>query len=187
MNIEEKEKLKEEVKNVAYNTGTFFNIYEVSLSKVLKIIDKFELDPPKFEVPQCVLDFVDNSRELDYEFEEWFYYSNQPLEVYEWLNPKNKRQAELNALALVTLIVNGPDAVTVKKEKLYTVEIPDPNSKDTVYYLFKNEDGQVEIGSVLFLDTEPDDSWRDDPDMQLTEQEIKKDFEWTLKWKKEVV
>lgn len=152
-----------------------------------EIIDKFEVDQPKPAVPQCVLDFVDNSRELDYEFEEWFYYSNQPLEVYEWLNPENKRQAELNALALVTLIVNGPDAVTVKKEKLYTVEIPDPNSEDTVYYLFKNEDGQVEIGSVLFLETEPDDSWRDDPDMQLTEQEIKKDFEWALKWKKEVI
>lgn len=187
MNIEEKEKLKEEVKNVAYNSGTFFNIYEVSLSKVLKIIDKFEFNQPKLEVPQCVLDFVDNSRELDYEFEEWFYYSNQPLEVYEWLNPENKRQAELNALALVTLIVNGPDAVTVKKEKLYTIEIPDPNSKDIVYCLFKDKDGQVKIGSVLFLETEPDDSWRDDPDMQLTEQEIKKGFEWALKWKKEVI
>lgn len=63
---------------------------------------------------------------------------------------------------------------------------PNPNSKDTVYCLFKDEDGQVKIGSVLFLETESDDSWRDDPDMQLTEQEIRKDFEWAWQWKKEV-
>lgn len=82
-----------------------------------------DIDQPKLKIPQFMLDWVDNSRELDYEFEEWFYYSNQPLEVYEWLNPENKRQAELNALALVTLIVNGPDAVTVQKEKLYNVDV----------------------------------------------------------------
>lgn len=152
--------------------------FEVDLilkSAVLKLLD--QLDQPKLVVPKFVIDWVNNSREADYEFEEWFYYSNQPSVVYEWVNSENKRQSELNALALMTLIVNGPDAVTVEKEKLYTVKIPDPNSKDTVYCLFKDEDGQVKIGSVLFLETELDESWRDDPDMQLTEQEIRKDFD----------
>lgn len=79
------------------------------------------IDKPKPKMPQSMLDWVDDSRERDYEFDEWFDPDNQPLEVYKWLNPKNKRQAELNALALVTLIVNGPDAVTVEKEKLYQI------------------------------------------------------------------
>ncbi|MTB42129.1 DUF1642 domain-containing protein [Streptococcus uberis] len=48
---------------------------------------------------------------------------DQPKEVYKWLNCRNKRQADINALALVTLIVNGPDAVTVEKEKLYNVNV----------------------------------------------------------------
>ncbi|MFI3616132.1 DUF1642 domain-containing protein [Streptococcus uberis] len=158
----------------------------IPVNEVINIIDKIELAPPKPVVPQFVIDWVDNSREYNYEFDEWFEYNNQPREIYEWLNPENKRQADLNALALFTLIINGPEAVAVEKEKLFTVEIPDPNSKDTVYCLFKDEDGQVKIGSVLFLETEPDDSWRDDPDMQLTEQEIRKDFEWAWRWKKEV-
>lgn len=98
-----------------------------------------------------------------------------------------KRWYHKTETAIQTLINMHQFGYTIKKEKLYTVEIPNPSSKDTVYYLFKNEDGQVEIGSVLFLETEPDDSWRYDPDMQLTEQEIKKDFEWALKWKKEVI
>lgn len=79
------------------------------------------IDQPKLEVPQFVVDWVNDSRERYYDFDEWFEYNNQPREVYEWLNPENKRQADLNALALFTLIINGPDAVTVKKEKSYQI------------------------------------------------------------------
>lgn len=35
----------------------------------------------------------------------------ETLNIKNWLNPENKRQAELNTLALVTLIVNGANAV----------------------------------------------------------------------------
>ncbi|MCK1202887.1 DUF1642 domain-containing protein [Streptococcus uberis] len=83
--------------------------------------EDIQLDQPKLKIPQFMLDWVDDSREHGYEFDEWFYYSNQPLEVYKWLNCKNKRQADINALALMTLIVNGPDAVTVEKEKVYQI------------------------------------------------------------------
>lgn len=83
--------------------------------------EEVKLNQPKLKIPQFILDWVDDSRERYYEFDEWFDPDNHPLEVYKWLNPKNKRQAELNALALMTLIVNGPDAVTVEKEKLYQI------------------------------------------------------------------
>lgn len=72
-------------------------------------------------VTQYVADWVDNSREYDYDFDEWFDCSSQPDEIYKWLNCENKRQSELNALALATLIVNGRDAVIVEKEPRYTV------------------------------------------------------------------
>ncbi|MTB42132.1 DUF1642 domain-containing protein [Streptococcus uberis] len=85
--------------------------------------EEVKLDQPKPVVPQFAIDWVDDSREYDYEFDEWFEYNNQPREVYEWLNPENKRQADLNALALFTLIINGPDAVEVEKEKLYNVSV----------------------------------------------------------------
>lgn len=84
-------------------------------------------------VPQYVADWVDKSREYDYDFDEWFDCNSQPDEIYKWLNCENKRQSELNALALVTLIVNGRDAVTVEKEKRYTVRIR--NLDDEATYL----------------------------------------------------
>lgn len=141
------------------------------------------LDQPKLKIPQFMLDWVDDSRERDYEFDEWFDPDNQPLEVYKWLNCKNKRQADINALALVTLIVNGPDAVTVEKEKLYTVEIPNPNEGQSSFVLMRRQDGNIRIKvmhsyNLKLLET--------DSDFQLTEKEIKKDFDWAWQWKKEV-
>ena len=72
-------------------------------------------------VPQYVADWVDNSREYDYEFCDFFDCNNQSEEVYKWLNCENRRESEINALALATLIVNGRDAVIVEKEKKYRV------------------------------------------------------------------
>ncbi|MCK1199125.1 DUF1642 domain-containing protein [Streptococcus uberis] len=145
--------------------------------------EEVKLDQPKLKIPQFILDWVDDSREHGYEFDEWFYYSNQPLEVYKWLNKKNKRQKELNALALVTLIVNGPDAVTVEKEKLYTVEIPNPNRasnkavKKLMLFKTSADSPIIEIGFMGNPDS---------PLCKLTEAEIRKDFEWAWQWKKEV-
>lgn len=141
------------------------------------------LDQPKPKIPQFVIDWVNNSREADYEFEEWFYYSNQPSVVYEWVNSENKRQSELNALALMTLIVNGPDAVTVEKEKLYTVVIPNPHEKQLSYVLMRRPNGNVIINVVHSSNL---DLLKTDNDLQLTEQEIRKDFDWAFRWAAEV-
>lgn len=143
----------------------------------------FRLDEPvqpKPEIPQLVAEWIEKYKEKRCRLYHALEHVFDDVELGLYIKQQEGDYTEIIAKAWLY-------GYTVQKEKLYTVEIPDPNSKDTVYYLFKNEDGQVEIGSVLFLDTEPDDSWRDDPDMHLTEQEIKKDFEWTLKWKKEVI
>ncbi|MCK1187787.1 DUF1642 domain-containing protein [Streptococcus uberis] len=141
------------------------------------------IDQPKLKIPQFMLDWVDDSRERYYEFDEWFDPDNQPMKVYKWLNCKNKRQADINALALVTLIVNGPDAVTVEKEKLYTVVIPNPHEKQLSYVLMRQPNGNVIINVVHSSNL---DLLKTDNDLQLTEKEIKKDFDWAWQWKKEV-
>ncbi|PHV58230.1 hypothetical protein CS010_02265, partial [Streptococcus macedonicus] len=130
-------------------------------------------------VPKFVADWVDNSREYSFDFDEWFDYENQPPKVYCWLNPENKRQAELNALALITLIVNGANAVEVEQEKLYTVEIPDPNSYCDYRYLSRNDNG-------ICLDASNDTKWKQKKKNQFTESEIKQDFDWAWQFAKEV-
>ena len=68
----------------------------------------------------------------------------------------------------------------IEKEKLYTVEIPDPYGIYKIRYLFRNSVGNVRIGgndySDIFLNVET----------HLTETEIKKDFEWAFQFAKPV-
>ena len=139
MNIEEAKKY---VKENATN-GYFENQVVMPKEEILDLIDK--LNPPKPVVPQYVVDWVDKSREYDYDFDEWFDCINQSHDVYEWLNCENKRQAELNALAFTTLIVNGRDAVIVEEDPRYNVE---------------NRFG-VSVGYLLGLDTTENDSITD--------------------------
>ena len=66
----------------------------------------------------------------------------------------------------------------IEHEKLYTVEIPNPNGDSNRYGLCK-VDGKIIIGSFVFgLDRASN--------AKLTESEIKQDFEWAWQWAKEV-
>lgn len=66
----------------------------------------------------------------------------------------------------------------VKKEKLYTVEIPNPN--DFVHtILHRNEKG-------IIISYSADENYKNIKQNQLTEAEIKKDFEWAWQFKEEV-
>ena len=67
----------------------------------------------------------------------------------------------------------------VEKEKLYTVEFPNPNS-DNHLVLRKNFDGKVCI-SLLHSEY-----WRGNESTQLTEAEIREGFAWAWKYAKEV-
>lgn len=67
----------------------------------------------------------------------------------------------------------------VEKEKLYTVEIPNPNAGGHVV-LCKTSDGIV---SIFFTGMA---RWRGGKNFQLTEAEIKKDFAWAWEFRKEV-
>lgn len=98
-------------------------------NQVLDIVSRIS-EPQKAVVPQYVADWVDNSRECDYEFCDFFDCNNQSEEVYKWLNCEKRRQSELNALALSTLIVHGRDAVIVEKETRYKVRIRNLNAEN---------------------------------------------------------
>lgn len=144
---------------------------------VLEIIEQID-EPEKPVVPQYVADWVANSREYDYEFCDFFDCNCQSEEVYRWLKCENRRQSELNSLALSMLVVHGRDAVIVEKEKLYTVEIPNPNlNAHTI--LQKTDNGIVLIGVRHAR-------WRGWENSKLTESEIKQDFDWAWQFAKEV-
>ena len=152
----------------------------ICLQDITDIINTID-EPQKPVIPKFVAEWVDDSMEYRYGFDEWFDCNNQPEKVYDWLNPENKRQAELNALALVTLIVNGADAVEIEKEKLYTVEIPNPNSAGGKLVLFK----QQSSGRLILDMLNP--NINKPKYLHLTESEIKQDFEWAWQFANELI
>lgn len=176
MNIEEAIKHIEQM-------GEYERFVDEPISKVSVLSIIRQIKQPKLVVKQCVIDWVDYSRERHYDFDEWFDCDNQPTEVYKWLNPKNRKCADKNALALVTLIVNGPDAVTVEKEKLYTVEIPNPNRNSKGCAKFRLE----KLGDKVYLvKRKSKDVYQNKDSQKLTEKEIRKDFDWAWQFAKEV-
>ncbi|WP_373768410.1 DUF1642 domain-containing protein [Jeotgalibaca porci] len=148
-----------------------------TLTRTISVNPKWEKvtiepDQPKIEVPQFVAEWYDEHKirlevELIFlcwkikeiyaegDFEKWFESHDNPIQ---------------------TLINMHQFGYTVEKEKLYTVEIPNPNGCNL--YLIKL-DKEVVITSDVIADVFPDN-------LQLTEQEIRKDYDWAWQWKKEV-
>lgn len=69
----------------------------------------------------------------------------------------------------------------IKKEKLYTVELPNPNEPDSGYIVLQKDNH-----NKVYIDLHYVDNWRKLRGVQLTEAEIKKDFEWAWQFAKEV-
>ena len=67
----------------------------------------------------------------------------------------------------------------IEQCKLYTVEIPDPNSYMYYRYLSRNDNG-------ICIDASNYAKWKQKKKNQFTEAEIKQDFEWAWQFAKEV-
>ena len=88
---------------------------------------------------------------------------------------------QLENKPIQTLVNMHQFGYEVEKEKLYTVEIPNPNSFSLII-LRRNEEGKIYISFNI-----PNlEKWKTDENIQLTESEIKKDFEWAWKFAEEV-
>ena len=72
----------------------------------------------------------------------------------------------------------------VEKEQMYTVEIPNPNRvTEPIIYLSRGEEGKIFLNSWFVYESK---NWKNQPYAQLTESEIKEDFEWAWPFAKEV-
>lgn len=168
MNIEEAKKAIRELD--AFNYCDFKGNL-VRKIDVLSILD--QIDQPQPEVPQMIFDVIKSfDDDVDYLHH---HMSRQSDEVREWLT-HNEREFYEAWLAYPN--------ITVEKEKLYTVEIPNPNERQLSFVLMRQLSGNVSI-KVMHRDNL--DLLNIDNDLQLTESEIRKDFDWAWQFREEVV
>ena len=148
---------------------------EAGLSYALELVEELD-EPEKAVIPQSVADWLEvckenlaiglfvamNPNALEV--------NNQSAETIYWL--KSARNQETFAKAWLY-------GYEVEKEKLYTVEIPNPHGLGHTV-LVKDMYGNIFITYVMNSD------WRKSKVSQLTEAEIKKDFDWAWRFAKGV-
>ncbi|CYU27576.1 DUF1642 domain-containing protein [Streptococcus suis] len=155
-----KQEAIEKLTNIANGTGW------VTCTSACNIISQIH-EPQTVVVPKFVAEWIEKkTKSLGWSFKVAL---NNPIDsVYGWLANRNNQETFARAWL---------DGYEIEREKLYTVEIPDPNCLDVVTFLCK-ENGKVFIGGDIFWDELPNYNWKKEPENQLTESEIKQDFEW---------
>ena len=156
----------------------------VDKNKVLGIIYQID-ESQKVVVPQFVADWLEVCKE-----NLWFGLSTamshstsamkkKPNWVKGWFNLKDNQETFAKAWLF---------GYEVEKEKLYTVEIPNPICDEySRTFLGKYESGKVGLYNWLdYTSIEFADNWKQEEYAQLTEAEIKEDFEWAWRFAKEV-
>ncbi|WP_270986853.1 DUF1642 domain-containing protein [Streptococcus agalactiae] len=163
MNIEEAKKL---IDKQSIGKGGVGDIPVVKTNIVKVLLD--QLDKPKLEVPQMIADVIESfDEDVNYLHEHMSYQSD---EVREWLT-HNEREFYEAWLAYPN--------ITVEKENLYTVEIPNPNSDLKIIL--------VKVNKKLKLIEAYEDQLEEYKNIRnVTEQEIRKDFDWAWQFAKEV-
>lgn len=167
------EKIENEIPDFILND--YHRGRETGLTYALELVNQLD-EPEKPIVPQFVADWYEANKEdfefnlysLCVEFHEW----GLGGEIGSWFSKTSNKSIEI-------LVLMHQFGYEVEKEKLYTVELPNPNSLD---YLMLQKDRRGKI-SVAWYCT---DSWREDERVRLTEAEIKKDFNWAWQFAKEV-
>ncbi|HFH9833950.1 TPA: DUF1642 domain-containing protein [Streptococcus suis] len=188
MNKQEAIELLQEMAEESFELAKIHVVYIDSIVEVVNEID----EPQKPKVSRAAVEFYEKYKDEILSLDEWFsdFYSKEAIEDFprmeeltEWLHGNDSETNRRRELALATLVTLGIDAVDIEQEKLYTVDIPNPvltDNSDSVTVLMKTDFGVALTDVVNYIGR------KQEPAYQLTESEIKQDFEWLWQWAKEV-
>lgn len=153
-----------------------FAIEMIPKGEALEIVDQLD-EPEKPVVPQFVADWYEENKD-DFEFSLYtlvteFRQRKLNKKLHTWYGNLENKPTE-------TLVMMHKFGYEVEKEKLYTVEFPNPNGFIRLV-LCKDCDGKLFVATFS-----GGDCWETFGKCKLTEAEIKEDFEWAWQFAKEV-
>lgn len=122
-------------------------------------------EPQKVILPKFVAEYLKSAKSVGWSFKVTL---NNPTDsVYDWLADRDNQETFARAWFF---------GYEVEQEQLYTVEIPNPHEiGGNKHVLAKDKDGLVRITFISFI------NWKESKEFQLTEEKIRKDFEWAWK------
>ena len=171
------DKLKKQLTAPSEIDDTYFNkFYDLAINYAIYFAEQLD-EPEKPVVPQFVADWYESIKD-DFEYNLYklctdFREQKLRADLNGWFSNDNNKPIE-------TLVLMHKFGYEVEKEKLYTVEIPNPNRADVSLVLGLYNDGKVAI-FIVFIE-----NWKYEKRYKLTESEIKQDFEWAWQFVEEV-
>ena len=165
------ELLRDVAQRVFYRTGS----RSVHIGKIVELVNQID-EPQKVVVPKFVAEWIKSQKESFPDVSAIAMYDNLTLdnngghyhEVWLWVIDNH-----------YDFIKAWHDGYEVEKEKLYTVEIPNPNRTSFPYTLYRKDDGKIIILGAV-------NGYEKREAYKLTEAEIEKDFEWAFQFAKPV-
>ena len=152
---------------VIYPTEVRPNLEVLPLEEVKNIISQID-KPQKVVVPKFVAEWIEELKKNHSNLAwVWQVYPNES-KVKNWL--------EANTEKFMRAWLDGFE---IEQEKLYTVRIPNPNRTSFPYTLYRKDDGKIIIIGA-------GDDYEKREEYQLTEAEIKQDFDFLWQFAKEV-
>lgn len=141
-----------------------------ALDVALDIIKKLD-EPEKQVVPRCVADMIVKRKQQGSSLVTTLVTLGAFEDARKWIRKGDNGDIFAKAWLF---------GYEVEKEQLYTVEIPNPNGDGYgVVYLGRNEYNKIELRIWdCYSSIEFSDNWKQFDNAQLTESEIKEDFEW---------
>ncbi|HEN6995354.1 TPA: DUF1642 domain-containing protein [Streptococcus agalactiae] len=171
MNIEEAKKL---IDKQSIGKGGVGDIPVVKTHIVKVLLD--QLIQPKPEVPQFVADWIEEHKKS--------FSDASAIDMYDNLTSDNRGGYYHDVWLLAIdhhndFISAWMHGYTIEKEKLYTVEIPNPNSDLKIIL--------VKVNKKLKLIEAYEDQLEEYKNIRnVTESEIRKDFDWAWQFREEV-
>ena len=157
-----KQEAIEEIYTASWDSPDYEGLV-VKVETVNNIISQID-EPQKVVVPKFVAEWIEELKKSRSNLAwVWEVYPNEP-KIKNWL----KSNTEKFMMAWLF-------GYEIEQEKLYTVEIPNPvltDNSDSVTVLMKIDSGVVLTDVVNYIGR------KQEPVYQLTESEIKQDFDW---------
>ena len=154
-----------------------FEVDLINKNQVIDLVSQID-KPQKVTIPEFVAEWIEWCKRSGWHLQKILSRLDDDEKVGDWTYDENDDliPEKVDMIARAWL-----DGYEVEKEKLYTVEIPNPNiigNEHTV--LMTNIFNQIVMVRVY------GDNWRTAKGYHLTEAKIKQDFEWAWQWAKEV-
>ncbi|MBT0938529.1 DUF1642 domain-containing protein [Streptococcus lutetiensis] len=171
------DKLKKQLTAPSEIDDTDFNkFYDLAINYAIYLAEQLD-EPKRPVVPRYVADFYESIKDdLEdgvYEICVQLYNCDLDGRINFWFGCNDNKPIE----TLVKMKLYGYE---VEKEKLYTVEIPNPNGFIRLV-LCKDCDGKLFVATFS-----GGDCWENFGKCKITESEIKKNFDWAWQFAKEV-